>query len=44
MTMQSEATATNHRDDANAFPTDCPWCLAVGALVLTVVTVLIFFW
>jgi hypothetical protein len=39
MTMQNESLG-----DAKVLPTDCPWCLAVAALVLTAATVLIFFW
>jgi hypothetical protein len=43
MTMESETTLT-HPDDANVFPTHCPWCLAVAALVLTAAMMVLFFW
>jgi hypothetical protein len=42
MTMQSETTLA-HPDDANVFPTYCPVCLAVAALVLTAVMMVLFF-
>jgi hypothetical protein len=44
MTMQSETAVTNRPDDGNVLPIDCPWCLAVAALVLTAVVGLFFFW
>jgi hypothetical protein len=42
--MQSETTATNRPGEANVLPIDCPWCLAVAALVLTAGLLLFFFW
>ena len=43
MPMQSETIVTNRSDEARILPTYCPWCLAVAALILTVVAAVLIF-
>jgi len=42
MSMQTDTSFTDSRDDAIVAPTECHWCLAVAAVILVAVTALFF--